>query len=230
MPIPEKKENKKRVSAAELIYETVKEWIIEGTLLPGETINESELSKYFSVSRTPVHEAVHLLARYDLVDVTPSKGTHVASLDEDSAADIYEALAAVTAEIGRLACRRATEADIHELEVIDDRFKRTAASDPAKLPEVDSEFHGRIADIAGNSILKRIFNDLVIHSKRCEYFYFSNADAESDISWSEHQKIIEALKNRDEDAAARYSWDNWEGFFRNRLQKVMKKGPQPQND
>ena len=64
MPIPNKKEAILVLSAKEKIYKELSSWIIKGTMKPEEKINEAEIAAYFSVSRTPVREALqHLLPK-----------------------------------------------------------------------------------------------------------------------------------------------------------------------
>lgn len=71
MPIPSADSGFDRTSAAQQIYNTLKEWIVDGTLMPGEFISDSEIAKYFSVSRTPVREAILLLSQQDFVKIMP---------------------------------------------------------------------------------------------------------------------------------------------------------------
>ena len=62
MPIPQTAIPLPRVSAKENVFSTVQDWIISGTLRPGEKIVDTELAKIFSVSRTPVREALQMLS------------------------------------------------------------------------------------------------------------------------------------------------------------------------
>ena len=62
MPIPVKQQAEERLTAKALVYKTLREWITDGTLQPGEQIYDQEIAKYFNVSRTPVREAMQLLA------------------------------------------------------------------------------------------------------------------------------------------------------------------------
>ena len=58
MPIPTQSPAEKQSSAKEKVYKQVARWIIDGTMVPGEKLNEGEIAAWFSVSRTPVHEAL----------------------------------------------------------------------------------------------------------------------------------------------------------------------------
>lgn len=81
MPVPQGSGVIHRKSARQAVYETVCDWIITGVLEPGEKILDSELGEYFSVSRTPVREALQLLQSQKLVLVMPGRATVVAPLD-----------------------------------------------------------------------------------------------------------------------------------------------------
>ena len=96
MPIPSTPRDVDRVSAQQQIYNTLKDWIVDGTLVPGEFINDSEIAKYFSVSRTPVRGAILLLSQQDFVKIMPSKGTKVTETSEEAAAFIYEAISCLS--------------------------------------------------------------------------------------------------------------------------------------
>ena len=73
MPIPKQVSYEAPKSAKMRIYEALREWIIDGTLQPGEKILDSEISQYFSVSRTPVREAIQMLAEQKLIEIRPGK-------------------------------------------------------------------------------------------------------------------------------------------------------------
>ena len=77
MPVPQGSGVIHRKSARQAVYETVCDWIITGVLEPGEKILDSELGEYFSVSRTPVREALQLLQSQKLVLVMPGRATVV---------------------------------------------------------------------------------------------------------------------------------------------------------
>ena len=67
MPIPTKPENLQRLSAKNIIYQALCDWIISGEMLPGEKLMDMELARHFSVSRTPVREALQMLETQKLV-------------------------------------------------------------------------------------------------------------------------------------------------------------------
>ena len=89
MPIPAEQKPVVRTTARERVYKTLQQWIVNGTLLPEERLNDVELAQYFSVSRTPVREALQMLAEQKLVKMVPSSGTFVAPIDLKDMAYVY---------------------------------------------------------------------------------------------------------------------------------------------
>ena len=84
MPIPQIKPGSSQKSARAQVYRQLQDWIVDGTMQPGERISDQDVAEYFSVSRTPVREALQLLSEQGFVRVEPSRGTHVSSLDRKS--------------------------------------------------------------------------------------------------------------------------------------------------
>ena len=111
MPVPQGSGVIHRKSARQAVYETVCDWIITGVLEPGEKILDSELGEYFSVSRTPVREALQLLQSQKLVLVMPGRATVVAPLDTQDIEKCYRPLADLEALAAELACGKLTEND-----------------------------------------------------------------------------------------------------------------------
>ena len=143
MPIPAANQAEKQSSAKEKVYRQVARWIIDGTMVPGEKLNEGEIAAYFSVSRTPVHEALMLLAEHHFVEVLPSRGSFVSRLSLSEADAIYEAISALNGVLTGLACGKRTEEDLADLEDIrddvqdrlDEQDNEAMRTDIAKIDE-----------------------------------------------------------------------------------------------
>ena len=223
MPIPSADSGFDRTSAAQLIYNTLKEWIVDGTLMPGEFISDSEIAKYFSVSRTPVREAILLLSQQDFLQIMPSKGTKVTETSEEAAAYIYEAISCFSAEIARLAARKHTAKDIAQLQRLNQAFATAASSsNHSRTMETDSAFHEYLLKMADNPYIAQSWNQLLPHATRYELLYFKDG-VDKEVSIAEHDAIIKAIENGQEGEAARYSQQNWSGFFEERLRPHLQK-------
>ena len=221
MPIPSTPRDVDRVSAQQQIYNTLKDWIVDGTLVPGEFINDSEIAKYFSVSRTPVREAILLLSQQDFVKIMPSKGTKVTETSEEAAAFIYEAISCLSAEIARLAVRKQKPGDIDELKRLNARFAFIMeAQDYSRILEADTNFLNYILKMADNPYMESCWRQILPHAHRYELLYFKSG-INKEQSVADHDDIIRAIADKSEGEAARFSQQNWIGFFNERLRPQL---------
>ena len=217
MPIPKQKNELNRLSAKQQIYNELREWIIDGTLRPGEFIYDSEIAKYFSVSRTPVREAILLLSEQGFVNIKPSKGTQVTETNESSAYFIYEAISCLSAEITRLAVRKQRPDDIKELKRINSLFSEAVkAEDDKASVSYDHEFHEYILKMSDNPYLENYWHQISPHTDRYELLYFKSG-MRREISIEDHEQIISAMEKHSEGEAAKYAQKNWVGFYNERL-------------
>ena len=214
MPIPAANQAEKQSSAMEKVYRQVARWIIDGTMVPGEKLNEGEIAAYFSVSRTPVHEALMLLAEHHFVEVLPSRGSFVSRLSLSEADAIYEAISALNGVLTGLACGKRTEEDLADLEDINRRFAAAlAAGDSEGVLALDDAFHLRIAAVAGNPYLEKYLRQLQMHITRFEHI-FIREEADRQHYTQDHQGIIDAIRARDKAEANRLAEANWLGVYR----------------
>ncbi len=221
MPIPAKKQETSRISAKELIYSTLRDWIVDGTLQPGEHINDSEIAQYFAVSRTPVREAILLLEKQNLVDVIPSRGTRVASVNKEAAQAVYEALAGLSGFAARLACQKRQDSDIEILRQLNASFSdAVSAGEFKQLSQLDNEFHSYILKLAGNPHLMDFSDQLTAHAYRYENLYFLTGN-DKIKSVQDHENMIDALENGDEERAQRCAEENWLDFYSKRLKPLL---------
>lgn len=209
MPIPTNPLNEAPKTARERIYMALRDWIIDGTLRPGEKISDSEISQYFSVSRTPVREAIQLLADQKLIEIYPGRESRIAPLDPESSHQTYRILAELHALAVEFSFSKITPEIIAELETINAKF--SVNPDNTTLPDMqalDKAFHDVFLRLAGNNFLKNFTDTLRIHVDRAENLYYT-MDQEYISSAKEHAEIISALKQRNlgkAKEAMRYNW------------------------
>ncbi len=209
MPIPKGELNLGRVSAKDMIYEHVKNWIIEGKLLPLEKISDVEIAEYFSVSRTPVREAFKLLEMQRLIQSFPGRSTIVTEIQTDNIEECYLPLAELQRLAVTLAVEKITESDIERLRTLNEKFKAEASGDdPMRILNADIEFHGYILEIAGNQYIMDFSDTLISHILRLEYKLFKDIGYMEE-SVREHEKIIEAFEMRDGFTASLIMKNNW---------------------
>ena len=214
MPIPTRTPAEKQSSAKEKVYRQVAQWIIDGTMVPGEKLNEGEIAAWFSVSRTPVHEALMLLAEHHFVEVLPSRGSFVSRLSLEEADGIYEAISALNGVLTGLACGKRTEADLAGLEEINRQFSEALrGGDSEEVLRLDDAFHLRVAEIAGNPYLVKYLRQLQMHITRFEHIFIRD-EADRQHSIQDHQAIIDAIAAGDKARASALAEANRLGVYR----------------
>lgn len=207
MPIPRKTQEEKPRTAKERVYSTVREWIIDGTLQPGEQIIDQDIAAYFSVSRTPVREAIQMLADQRLVEIHPGKATRVTAVSLEEAMSNYRVAAELSALALEMAYPKIDESILLELLHIDHEFDVAGRSRNVKAAvALDERFHHRIFELAGNYFLGEFAHILESHSQRIENIYFSQND---ELNFQSHEDILAALKRKDLPGAQQAMRRNW---------------------
>ncbi len=208
MPIPQNYSAPVKISAKDRAYNQIQEWIVDGTLVPNEKINDAQLANALGISRTPVREALQLLALQGLVAMKPGVSTYVTELEEGALGKILPPLSVLQALAARTAANMADEDDIKELELYNRNFKEAIASkDYFSALKHDEHFHGKIVKICDNTYLESSINVLQAHVRR---LFFKNEIILSAESVTEHKDIIEAIKNKDSDKASCIAQKNWQ--------------------
>ncbi|MGZ8202264.1 MAG: GntR family transcriptional regulator, partial [Burkholderiales bacterium] len=142
-------------SAAQ-IYEHVKTMAMTFEIRPGERVNEVEIARSLNVSRTPLREALNRLLMEGFLTRAPNRGFIGRPLDAKQVFDLYELRRALEGSIVAIACERATDEELLELE----RFVKASKDRPedtnaSALLALDEQFHERIARLTRNEEMVR---------------------------------------------------------------------------
>ena len=124
------------------------------SLAPGAKLNERELSEQLQVSRTPLREAIKMLAAEGLVELLPNRGAAVAQMSEQDVADTFEVIAGLEGQSGELAAQRITEAELAEIRAL--HYEMLAAYTRRDLPtyyRINAQIHTLINAAARNPVL-----------------------------------------------------------------------------
>ena len=183
------------------IRDSLEQRIVEGELGNGKRLDETELSSFYGVSRTPVREALQRLAESGLADHLPRRGTFVRSPSLSQLVEMFEVMAELECMAIRLAARRATANDIDALEKDNETCRAAvAANDTKKYYEVNARLHGRIYQMSGNSFLAieaRRLHDRLRPFRRLQL----RVRGRMEESMAEHDIILAALRDGDADLA-----------------------------
>src|SRR4051812_31715228 len=140
------------VSFADQAYYRIRELIVTLELPPGSIIDERELGERLGFGRTPVREALRVLARQRLVDVYARRGTLVAPVNVRDLAGLAELRRELESFAARMAAQRLTPAERVELEALLDEIEQ-AGGDERTLIELDQRIHRHIHEAAHNPFL-----------------------------------------------------------------------------
>jgi DNA-binding GntR family transcriptional regulator len=183
------------------IRDSLEQRIVEGELGNGKRLDETELSGFYGVSRTPVREALQRLAESGLAEHLPRRGTFVRSPSLSQLVEMFEVMAELECMAIRLAARRATANDIDALEKDNETCRAAvAANDTKKYYEVNARLHGRIYQMSGNSFLAseaRRLHDRLRPFRRLQL----RVRGRMEESMAEHDIILAALRDGDADRA-----------------------------
>lgn len=206
MPLPIMPQETVRKSAKEHVYDTLRDWIVDGTLAPGEKLVDSNIASYFSVSRTPVREAILALENQKLVEILPGKATIVSYFDIKSIYSLYTAISYLHQSALEVAYPYINQEIINKLISINERYlNHTAEEKPYKI---DLEFHQVFFDIADNAYFSKFKEELELHAIRVENQFFKS-DNNSQKSYQDHKKIIDCLVNKDLEGAKKNIENNF---------------------
>ncbi|NIA70817.1 GntR family transcriptional regulator [Pelagibius litoralis] len=178
------------------LVDRLRDMIIEGQLEPGQKISEKALCERFGVSRTPLREAVKILAAEGFLKLTPHRGASVVKLTLKDFEEALPIMGALDAVAGELACQNATEAEIAKLEDLTARMtERFEADDLIGYYKLNSRIHQLIMEMARNPTLTRSTRVLSERMRRARY-ELNMSPARWAQAVDEHQAMVKAIKNR----------------------------------
>ncbi|HEX2544123.1 MAG TPA: GntR family transcriptional regulator [Ramlibacter sp.] len=189
-----------RAALHEQVAQRLRTMLVEGRIPPGAKLNERELSELLNVSRTPLREAIKMLAAEGLVELLPNRGAVAVSLGEQDILDTFEVMAGLEAQSGELAAQRITDAELAEIQAM--HFEMLAAytrKDLSAYYGLNARIHEAISAAAKNPVLAQVYHQ--VNARLQALRFRSNQDGEK---WKravkEHENMIDALAARDPQA------------------------------
>lgn len=202
------------------VYQRLLDEIREGALLPGDRLREIDLSERLGVSRTPVREAIRQLEADGLVTHVPRQGASVRSLSYAEVMELYEMRAVLEGTAALLAARAASDVELDELEVLNDRLAKAGTGPEAA--RINRVFHATLLDAAKNRFLAKSMLSLqkaLLILGPSQLLDNERADA----AVAEHRCIMTALKSRDSAAAEMEMRAHIEAAQRMRIRALQKR-------
>jgi len=183
------------------VAERLREQIFAHELAPGSWLDEQSLALAFGISRTPMREAIKVLASEGLVTTKMNKGAYVTEVERRDLEQIFTVLSLLEAEAAKETALRATEAELTQLDDLHHRLEKAAADrDLEQFFEINVRFHEKIQQIAANPWMNGVINDLrkVLKLQRRDSLSRSGRLLSSLV---EHREILQAILKRDPLAA-----------------------------
>lgn len=186
----------------EQVAERLRARIYAHELAPGAWIDEQTLADEFGISRTPLREALKVLAAEGLVVLKPRRGCYVAQMSERDLDEIFPVLALLEGRVAEEATHRLADADFQRLAAIHaDLECHAAAHDADRFFEANQAFHNALQELAGNRWLSQLIDDTRKFLKLTRRDSL-RLDGRLKQSLAEHRAILNAIEQRDAPAAA----------------------------
>ena len=208
----------------DVVFNTLRDAILTGKLVPGERLMENQLADKLGVSRTPVREALRMLELENLVELVPRKGAQVLDMSEKDITNILEVRSALEGLATSVACKKMSKEDLQQLKNMEVDFEKAVAdNDVERFVDIDEDFHDLIFSATENDKLINIFRNLRIQLYRYRMAQAKNNDTSMSTIVAHHRSIIRAIENHDAEEGAsiaqghiKYPPDSLLRFVRNK--------------
>lgn len=179
------------------VVEHLQNLIIEGVLAPGVKLNEREVCERLGISRTPLREAMKVLASEGLIEIAPNRGAFVSKMNDTEIWETFEMMSGLEALSGELAAERISPAEIADIKVLHQAMLvcRTQNDLPGYYSR-NQTIHNKINAAARNSVLRQLYLSI---NRRLQALRFKSnfQEAKWDRAIHEHDEMIQALEARD---------------------------------
>jgi DNA-binding GntR family transcriptional regulator len=183
----------------EEVAELLRQRIFSRELQPGAWIDELAISGEYGISRTPLREALKVLAAEGLITMKMRRGAYVTEVDEKDLSDVYHLLSLLESDAAGVVAVKATDAELKELQGLHLELEKSAGN-RTRFFEINERFHLRLLAIADNRWQGQMVADLRKVMKLNRHNSLLKA-GRIDESLAEHRAIMQALSARDADAA-----------------------------
>ena len=190
------------------VAERLRQRIFAHELTPGDWIDEQKLAEQYGISRTPLREALKVLAAEGLVDLKPRRGCYVTEISRQDIDDIFPLMAMLEGRCAFIAVQLAKPADIRDLKAIHEKLELAAKESRIDaFFEANQEFHRRIQELTNNRWLLSVIQDLrkVLKLSR---LHSLSLEGRLQQSLEEHRVIMAAFEAGDAGKAEKSMHDH----------------------
>jgi DNA-binding GntR family transcriptional regulator len=196
----------------EEVAELLRQRIFKRELEPGSWIDEVKLAQEYGISRTPLREALKVLAAEGLVTMKVRRGAYVTEVSDRDLTEVYHLLSLLESDAAGVVASKATDEEMRELKALHNELE-AATKNRDKFFAINERFHMRLLEIAGNRWRNQMVADLrkVMKLNRHNSLLKSGRIVES---LAEHRAVMEAIEKRSASAATKKMQEH----FRNGLE------------
>lgn len=209
---------------SERIAETIRDYILKGTLKPGERLTEPSLSKLLGISRTPIREALRLLEIEGFVELIPRRGAVVTTITDKDVDEIFELKIKLESLAARNASKYLNKSDIEKLKSINAKISSLiGTNNVSQLIKLNSEFHEAFLSKCDNGRLMKFLESLSLQFKMATAYSFSVTGRIKKVL-EEHEMLIDAFEAFDEDKiemlVEMHNANGWK-FIKTRVSEII---------
>lgn len=201
------------------ITSRLREAILSGIFEPGEKLDQDRIAEDFKVSRTPVREAMKVLAAEGFVEFQSYRGVYIPRISAQDVLDVFEIRWIVEPEVTRQSTPLISQQTIEHLStLLENAVPANGSISDQRYYEIDKEFHDAIVGYCRNRILMEILERINYRIVRVRNFAIHQPGSHLNNSHKEHIEILAAICRRDADEAGRLM----ELHLRNSSNRIMK--------
>jgi len=191
----------KHLTLREKIVENIRDAIVSGSLMAGSRVSEPELAERYGISRTPIREAFRQLESEGYLTVIPRRGAVVVEFSPKDVEEFYAIKSIMEGYAARRACEKLSKKDLDRLQAINTKLAELARiGDIKHFFKIHSDFHELFIKAADNEKLHELIAGLVTKFQRLRFASLS-LPGRMAISVQEHEKIIDAFREKNADLA-----------------------------
>ena len=193
------REVRERKSLGQLVFENLKQAIVQGDLLPGTWLVENQIADAQGISRTPVREAIHKLERERFIERQPRGGFIVLGLNREDIVETFGIRSVLEGYAARLAAIKHKPEELIPLDKKIEEFQKYLDKKQlAPLLKVNTEFHDLLYDLSKSPKLIHIINGLRDQIYRFRQIILKE-DKVAKMSNDDHRKMLKLIRRRDAD-------------------------------
>ncbi|UXS05455.1 GntR family transcriptional regulator [Agrobacterium tumefaciens] len=186
-----------RVTLHQEVVAAIREMIVDGQLEPGQKVPEASLCETLQVSRTPLREALKVLAAEGMLELLPQRGARVATVTEQEVEELFPILASMEALAAELACVSMTDGQFAEIEALHhEMISAYQKRDRQEYARLNRAIHFSIFRAAGNASLLALYQTLELKIRNIRHTARKNS-RNWQTAIDDHEKILESLQKRD---------------------------------